>query len=120
MNNFEIEIHEAKPKEKEELKAWAKTFDHENEPSPWPLYVVTKGEKKLGYFYVANPVLIWPSLDYKCTPRETKTVIEMVQKRAKLCGNPAAVVPKDSDTFTPEAMKKLGFEETNCLLYIIP
>jgi len=102
-----------------EAQAFAQSFDHEITESPWPLFMVTKDGQPKGYFYIANPVLIWPALSHECSPRETKEIIEMVKRRANLCGNPAAVVPKDSPTFTPEVMQKLGFTPTNLLLYTL-
>lgn len=102
-----------------DAQEFAQTFGHEIEPCPWPLYMVKKDGEKRAYFYIANPVLIWPALSPRCSARDTKEIVEMVRDRASLAGNPAAVVPKDSKTFTPTIMQKLGFKETDLLLYTL-
>lgn len=104
-----------------ELQAFARTFDHELEPCEWPLYEAHNmgNGKRLGYFFVTQHPIIYPSVHPHCTPREVLEIGRMVKGRVEMFGKNAAVlVPQRTETFTPRIMQHLGFRGTDLLLYV--
>lgn len=104
-----------------ELQEFGRSFEHKVCQSKWPLYTVVDGSITIGYFNVANPVLIYPSVHPHCTPRQVYRAAELVRKRLKVRANQlGCLVPIDSQNFTAEILAKLGFQSTNLSLYIAP
>lgn len=105
-----------------ELIEFARSFDHELEASPhWPLYEAHNMDngKRLGYFFVATPTILYPSVHPHCTPREVLQLCRTVRERVEsMGGNASACVPQTSRTFTPRIMQHFGFKPTNLLLYV--
>lgn len=108
----------------DEVRAFAKTFDHEVEAHPYPLFLAKKRGQFIGYVQMAVVPLAFPATHTDpniCRPRDT---IEMIKAFTYWCkiqhgGNGFVTCPMDSKTFTPAIMERLGFSRLNKELYVV-
>lgn len=106
-------------KQMAELRQFAESFEHDIQPTPWPMYVVHNDEgKRLGYFQVCQPTLIYPAIHPHCTPREVYEAGKLVLGRLRLKTGQIGALTPEKTNFTARIMEKLGFTFTNLLLYV--
>lgn len=96
---------------------FAERINHRLAKSDFPLYLVIKDRKILGYFHNCVHAIIHPAMSEENTPRETYEMILEVVQRIKATGNSVAVMVPSNSNFTDEMLKKLGLFPTNHLLY---
>jgi len=69
------------PEEFEELKKFAKSFDHHvGEDSLLPIYTARRGGQLIGYFNVLMHPIACPAIDpNRCTPRDFYELVQYVK-----------------------------------------
>lgn len=105
------------------LGAFAATFDHKIQTRRWPTVIFLNKGKPYGYAYVSRDPMVftaWHTDPAICSRRDVVETFAGLSMWAKFeHGGAFTTAPEDSESFTPEIMKKLGFGDTKCHLWEI-
>lgn len=120
--NFEL-IQEGNPR-LDELREFAKTFNHEIEQHPYPIFAVKKNGQFIAYVQVAMAPLAFPAIHTDpniCRPRDTVEIMKAFTYWTKIQhgGNGFLTAPTDSTTFTPAILERLGFIRLHKEVYAV-
>jgi len=110
-------VNQEDTEEMQEVIKFAESIGHRLARCQFPLYLVIKDGKKLGYFHNCVHAIIHPAMSEENSPRETYDMILEVVKRVNATGNSVAVMVPAKSNFTDEMLQKLGLYPTNHLLY---
>lgn len=122
--NLHIELIQNNTPRMEELRAFAKTFEHEIEEHPFPIWAVKKNGQFIAYVQIAMAPVGFPAIHTDpniCKPRDTVELIKMFTSWCKIQygGNGFVAAPMDSKTFTPATLQRIGFNRLNKELYAV-
>jgi len=105
------------------IKEFAGSFDHEIKSFKYPILIVQKGDKIIGYGQLINVPILFPAFHTDpnvCSPRDVVETMKQFVGWSKIQhGYGLTAVPKDSKSFTPDVLEKLGYNRMDKELYDI-